>query len=139
MHNSSTRPSRAAAAATLRYAVQEAIHTDWRQILFVTCAMTIGSAGLVTLCGLYAVIAGYMTHAFQTHLRYSGISLAYQLICAIAGGTTPIISTMLVPQFAGQWLPLAKLLSLLAGLSLLGVCGLARLREDTMAQPQPTL
>ncbi|GAB7531467.1 MFS transporter [Pseudomonas sp. 3A(2025)] len=99
--------------------------------------MTLGIAmAVVTLSGLYAVIAGYMAQAFPTHLRYSGISLAYQLICATAGGTTPIIGTLLASRFAGQWLPLALFFSLLAGLSLFGVCGLARLRQDTLAQPR---
>lgn len=103
--------------------------------------MTLGIAmAVVTLSGLYAVIAGYMAQAFPAHLRYSGISIAYQLICAIAGGSTPIIGTLLASRFAGQWLPLAIFFSLLAALSLFGVCGLARLRGDTSAAAaQPAL
>lgn len=99
--------------------------------------MTLGIAmAVVTLSGLYAVIAGYMAQAFPAHLRYSGISIAYQLICAIAGGSTPIIGTLLATHYAGQWLPLAIFFSLLAGLSLFGVCGLARLRSQSAAAPQ---
>jgi MFS family permease len=102
--------------------------------------MTLGIAmAVVTLSGLYAVIAGYMAQAFPAHLRYSGISLAYQLICAIAGGSTPIIGTLLASRFAGQWLPLAIFFSLLATLSLIGVCGLARLRGETSAIAHPAL
>jgi len=100
--------------------------------------MTLGIAmAVVVLSGLYAVIAGYMAQAFPAHLRYSGISIAYQLICAIAGGSTPIIGTLLASHYAGQWMPLAIFFSLLAALSLIGVCGLARLRgESTAAAPQ---
>lgn len=105
--------------------------------------MTLGIAmAVVTLSGLYAVIAGYMAQAFPAHLRYSGISIAYQLICAIAGGSTPIIGTLLATRYAGQWLPLAIFFSLLAGISLFGVCGLARLRGETMAAapaPKPAI
>lgn len=102
--------------------------------------MTLGiTMAVVTLSGLYAVIAGYMAQAFPAHLRYSGISLAYQLICAIAGGTTPVIGTLLASHYAGQWLPLALFFSLLAGLSLFGVCGLTRLREAPIAQPASAL
>ncbi|WP_433735220.1 MFS transporter [Pseudomonas monteilii] len=98
--------------------------------------MTAGIAlAVVTLSALYAVIAGYMTQAFPAHLRYSGISLAYQLICAIAGGSTPIIGTLLADRFAGQWLPLAVFFTALSTLSLIGVCGLSRLRGE---QQQPT-
>ncbi|AOE85507.1 MFS transporter [Pseudomonas sp. TCU-HL1] len=100
--------------------------------------MTLGIAiSVVTLSALYAVIAGYMAQAFPAHVRYSGISLAYQLICAIAGGSTPIIGTLIANQFAGQWLPLAIYFTFLSALSLIGVCGLARLRGE--AQPSPVL
>lgn len=102
--------------------------------------MTLGIAmAVVTLSGLYAVIAGYMAQAFPAHLRYSGISIAYQLICAIAGGSTPIIGTLLASRYAGEWLPLAIFFSLLAALSLFGVCGLARLRGEHSAVAQPAL
>ncbi|MGH8376514.1 MAG: MFS transporter, partial [Pseudomonas sp.] len=85
---------------------------------------------VVVLSGLYAVIAGYMAQAFPAHLRYSGISIAYQLACAVAGGTTPLIGTLLASKFSGQWLPLAVFFTLLSALSLIGVCGLARLRAN---------
>ena len=89
--------------------------------------MTLGIAmAVVTLSGLYAVIAGYMAQAFPAHLRYSGIS-------------TPIIGTLLASRYAGQWLPLAIFFSLLAALSLFGVCGLARLRGEHSAVAQPAL
>lgn len=102
--------------------------------------MTLGIAmAVVTLSGLYAVIAGYMAQAFPTHLRYSGISLAYQLISAIAGGTTPIIGTLLASHFAGQWLPLALFFTLLSTVSLFGVCGLARLSGERNATSQLTI
>ncbi|NWK77670.1 MFS transporter [Aquitalea sp. LB_tupeE] len=99
--------------------------------------MTLGIAmAVVTLSGLYAVIAGYMAEAFPVRLRYSGISLAYQLICAVAGGTTPLIGTWLASRFAGQWWPLALFFSLLSLLSFVGVTGLSRLRQqNTFSQP----
>ncbi|RJG09093.1 MFS transporter [Pseudomonas cavernicola] len=98
--------------------------------------MTLGiSMAVVTLSALYAVIAGYMSQAFPARLRYSGISIAYQLICAVAGGTTPLIGTLLASKFAGQWLPLAVYFTLLSAVSLIGVCGLARLRGETDATP----
>lgn len=94
--------------------------------------MTVGIAmAVVTLSGLYAVIAGYMVEAFPVRLRYSGISLAYQLICALAGGTTPLIGTWLASRFAGEWWPLALFFSLLSLVSFVGVAGLARLRRQS--------
>jgi len=101
--------------------------------------MTLGIAlAVVTLSALYAVVAGYMSQAFPAHLRYSGISLAYQLICALAGGSTPIIGTLLADRFAAQWMPLALLFTALSALSLIGVCGLARLRGE-IEQPSAVI
>ncbi|CDY75055.1 Permeases of the major facilitator superfamily [Caballeronia glathei] len=101
-------------------------------------AIVVGiSFAVVVLSAIYAVIAGFMTYAFPTHLRYSGISIAYQLCCTIAGGTTPLIGTMLAQRYQGEWLPLAIFFSLLAAVSLAGIAGLARyqgkhgLRDET--------
>lgn len=102
--------------------------------------MTLGIAmAVVTLSALYAVIAGYMAQAFPARLRYSGISISYQLICAIAGGSTPLIGTLLATRFAGQWFPLALYFTFLAALSLIGVYGLARLRGESDSAPTPAI
>ncbi|WP_321802643.1 MFS transporter [Burkholderia sp. BCC1993] len=84
------------------------------------------SFAVVTLSAIYAVIAGFMTPAFPTRVRYSGISIAYQLCAMIAGGTTPMIGTLLAQQFRGQWLPLAGFFTLLSFVSLVGIVGLGR-------------
>lgn len=93
-------------------------------------AIVVGIAfAVVVLSATYAVVAGFMSAAFPTHLRYSGISIAYQLCCTIAGGTTPLIGTMLAQRYQGQWLPLAFFFSLLAAVSLIGIVGLARYKS----------
>ncbi|WP_414450517.1 MFS transporter [Burkholderia sp. 22PA0099] len=81
---------------------------------------------VVVLSAVYAVIAGFMTRAFPTHLRYSGISIAYQLCATVAGGTTPLIGTVVAQHYRGQWLPLALFFSLLSAISLVGILALAR-------------
>ena len=91
--------------------------------------MTAGIAlAVLLLAALYAVIAGYMAEAFQARVRYSGISIAYQLGSGVSGGLTPLIGTFLAGHFAGQWWPLAVFFSGLALMSLIGVLGLAYLR-----------
>ena len=84
---------------------------------------------VVVLSAVYAVIAGFMTYAFPRHLRYSGISIAYQLCATIAGGTTPIIGTMIAQRFQGQWVPLALFFTVLSAVSLIGIRGLARFQN----------
>ena len=92
--------------------------------------MTAGIAlAVLLLAALYAVIAGYMAEAFHARVRYSGISIAYQLGSGLTGGLTPLIGTFLAGHFAGQWWPLAIFFSVLAVMSLVGVLGLAHLRS----------
>jgi hypothetical protein len=71
-----------------------------------------------------------MAEAFPAHVRYSGISISYQMIAAITSGTTPLIGTLLAQHYAGEWLPLAFLFSFLSLLSLIGICGITRLRQQ---------
>lgn len=57
-------------------------------------------------------------------MRYSAISISYQMCGAIAGGLTPLVGTWLAHRFAGQWWPLAVFYTCLAALSLGGVIAL---------------
>ncbi|MGW1552158.1 MFS transporter [Streptomyces sp. NPDC002346] len=47
-------------------------------------------------CLYYAALAGMLASRFPAHLRYTGISLCYQLCGTLLGGTTPIIGQYLL-------------------------------------------
>ncbi|MFD7292094.1 MFS transporter [Streptomyces sp. NPDC059897] len=47
-------------------------------------------------CLYYAALAGMLASRFPAHLRYTGISLCYQLCGTILGGTTPIVGQFLL-------------------------------------------
>ncbi|MBP5085489.1 MHS family MFS transporter [Pseudomonas chlororaphis] len=81
---------------------------------------------VVCMASFYAVIAGYVSGMFETRVRYTAISLAYQVCGALAGGLTPLIGTWLAHRFAGQWWPMALFYSLIATISLLCVLALSR-------------
>ncbi len=54
-----------------------------------TVSMVIGIAlAVICMASFYSVIAGFISGIFPTHIRYSAISLAYQVCGAIAGGLT---------------------------------------------------
>ena len=63
---------------------------------------------------------------FDTRVRYTAISLAYQVCGAIAGGLTPLIGTWLAHTFTGQWWPMALFYTLIASVSLVCVLALSR-------------
>ncbi|WP_227245534.1 MFS transporter [Paraburkholderia caribensis] len=87
--------------------------------------MVIGIAiAVVCMASFYSVIAGFVSGIFPTRVRYSGISLAYQVCGAVAGGLTPLVGTWLAHRYTGQWWPLAVFYTCLAGISLVCIVAL---------------
>ncbi|MEN5164459.1 MFS transporter [Achromobacter kerstersii] len=95
-------------------------------------SITLGVGVAVLFMGAYyAVIAGYVSDSFPTGIRYTGISMAYQLSGAIFGGLTPLLGTVLAENFKGQWWPLALLFSAISLLSLVSVLLLGNVGQRT--------
>ena len=62
--------------------------------------------GLVLHGAMYGPQAAFITELFPTRIRYSGVSLAYQLTSIVAGSLAPIIALWLYTQ-SGSALPVA--------------------------------
>ena len=62
--------------------------------------------GLVLHGAMYGPQAAFITELFPTRIRYSGVSLAYQLTSIVAGSLAPIIALWLYKQF-GSAVPVA--------------------------------
>ena len=93
-------------------------------------SMIVGIAlAVICMASFYSVIAGFVSGVFPTHVRYSAISLSYQVCGAIAGGLTPLFGTYLAHRFVGQWWPLAVFYTCLAGLSFVCVVALDALKH----------
>lgn len=54
-----------------------------------------------------AVLGTMSSEIFSTRVRYTGITLGYQLGAALAGGTAPLIATFLLSRYNGSWQPVA--------------------------------
>jgi Na+/melibiose symporter-like transporter len=99
--------------------------------------MVIGIAiAVICMASFYSVIAGFVSGIFPTRVRYSGISLAYQVCGAIAGGLTPLVGTWLAHRYTGQWWPLAVFYTCLAGVSLLCIVALDARRATHAEQAE---
>ncbi|WP_104657694.1 MFS transporter [Ralstonia insidiosa] len=87
--------------------------------------MILGIAiAVVCMASFYSVIAGFVSGVFETRVRYSAISLSYQVCGAVAGGLTPLVGTILAQRFHGEWWPLAVFYTLLAGVSLICIAAI---------------
>jgi metabolite-proton symporter len=62
--------------------------------------------GLVLHSAMYGPQAAFITELFPTRIRYSGVSIAYQLTSIVAGSLAPIIALALYKQY-GSAMPVA--------------------------------
>ncbi|WP_411731151.1 MFS transporter [Paeniglutamicibacter sp.] len=51
----------------------------------------------------YSALAGVLAQLFPTHIRYTGISVAYQLSTAVFAGTAPFVSQALLTSTGSIW------------------------------------
>jgi len=57
---------------------------------------------LILHASMYAPQAAFITELFPTRIRYSGVSIAYQLTAIFAGSLAPIIAVLLYKDFASS-------------------------------------
>ncbi|MCO4262516.1 MHS family MFS transporter [Pseudarthrobacter sp. MDT3-26] len=76
---------------------------DTRQVSLIWLAFALGLG--VGWAAMYGPLAAWWTEQFRTNVRYSGISMAYQLGGAIGGGFTPVLAaTLLVAGNGHFWI-----------------------------------
>ncbi|PSK99619.1 metabolite-proton symporter [Murinocardiopsis flavida] len=68
-----------------------------------------------------ATLGTLSSEIFTTKVRYTGVTLGYQVGAALAGGTAPLIGTWLMGAFHDSWLPLAVYLMGTAAVSITAV------------------
>ncbi|KOX14058.1 MFS transporter [Nocardiopsis sp. NRRL B-16309] len=84
-----------------------------------------------------ATIGTLCSEIFSTRVRYTGVSLGYQLGAALAGGTPPLIATWLLSRFDESWVPVAGYLVFTALVSIVAV-SLARRASNAEGRHLPT-
>lgn len=87
----------------------------------------------VFIAGYYSVLAPYLPKAFPVEMRYTGISLSFQLCAAFFGGTTPLVGLWVVRTFGVHWLPLSLLFVAIAGGTFLSAVFLPTSSEEPEA------
>ena len=91
-------------------------------------ALSVGHAAM------YAPQASFFAELFGTRVRYSGLSLGYQLASVIAGGLSPIIATSLLRQ-SGSSSPIALYIIIMAAITTVSVYLAAETTHHDIAAP----
>ncbi|MFD5655854.1 MFS transporter [Streptomyces hirsutus] len=74
----------------------------------------------------YAMLASFLSSAFPAHVRYTGVSVAYQLCATLIGGSTPLIAQWILDSSGGSPWGVAAFYTALLIATILGVWGLSR-------------
>lgn len=93
--------------------------------------------GLVIIWPPITAILGTMfSESFSKEVRYTGVTLGYQIGAAVAGGSAPLIAEFLMNQFDGSSIPVSVYIVMTAVVSLIAVFALrgenAQDREDRL-------
>lgn len=72
-------------------------------LLVILCAIFLG---MIVHALMYAAQPAIMAEMFPTRMRYSGVSLGYQVTAIFAGSWAPLIGTALLREY-DDWLPIA--------------------------------
>ena len=84
-----------------------------------------------------AVLGTLCSEIFSANVRYTGITLGYQLGAALAGGTAPRIATGLLAKYDGDWVPVAWYLGVTVAISLIAIFCASRINRERHLQAQP--
>ncbi|GLY70701.1 MFS transporter [Amycolatopsis taiwanensis] len=108
----------AASAATIVWSFVFFALVDTRSTAAIIVAV---SGGLLIFAAYSSVIGAFFAELFPTEVRYSGVSLAYNLASVVAGSLAPIIAIALYARFGtgyaiGVYLAVMGLISLVATL-----------------------
>ena len=98
---------------------------------------------LATLIGLVviwppitAILGTMFSESFSKEVRYTGVTLGYQIGAAVAGGSAPMIAEFLMNQFDGSSIPVSLYIVATAVISILAVLSIkgesAQDREDRL-------
>ena len=81
--------------------------------------------GLVVIWPPITAILGTMfSESFSKEVRYTGVTLGYQIGAAVAGGSAPLIAEFLMNQFDGSSIPVSLYIIMTAVVSLIAVFAL---------------
>jgi len=83
-----------------------------------------------------AVLGTLCSEIFSANVRYTGITLGYQLGAALAGGTAPLIATGLLAKYDGDWTPVAAYLLVTVAISLLAIFCASRIKRAAVVEGQ---
>ncbi|MEV7806550.1 MFS transporter [Microbispora sp. NPDC088329] len=106
---------------------------DTRNFALVTVAVTVG---LLLHGAMYGPQAAFFSELFATRMRYSGVSIGYQLASIAAGGVAPLIAVALLDAY-GSSVPVSVYVVAAAILTMIAVIASRETRDRDLSAVEP--
>ncbi|WJP97358.1 MFS transporter [Macrococcus bovicus] len=100
---------------------------EQRSTVMVLIATIIGLS--IIWSPITAVLGTMFSEVFSKEVRYTGVTLGYQIGAALAGGTAPMIAEYLMGRFNHSYVPVAIYLMVIAAISITAVLSIKRHKE----------
>ncbi|MEW9529112.1 MFS transporter [Microbispora sp. NPDC049125] len=107
---------------------------DTKSFALVTLAVTVG---LLFHGAMYGPQAAFFSELFATRMRYSGVSIGYQLASIVAGAVAPLIAVALLDAY-GSSVPVSVYVAGAAVLTLIAVLIARETRHRDLGAVEPT-
>ncbi|GAB3907964.1 MFS transporter [Microbispora bryophytorum] len=107
---------------------------DTGNFALVTVAVTVG---LLLHGAMYGPQAAFFSELFATRMRYSGVSIGYQLASIAAGGVAPLIAVALLDAY-GSSVPISVYVVAAAILTVIAVIASRETRDRDLSAIAPT-
>ncbi|WP_432866660.1 MFS transporter [Microbispora rosea] len=107
---------------------------DTKNFALVTVAVTVG---LVLHGAMYGPQAAFFSELFATRMRYSGVSIGYQLASIAAGGVAPLIAVALLDAY-GSSVSISVYVVAAAILTIIAVIASRETRDRDLSAIEPT-
>nr|WP_259548182.1 MFS transporter [Heyndrickxia oleronia] len=93
------------------------IHQHSAVLLTVATVLGLG----IIWAPITAVLGTMFSEIFKSNVRYTGITLGYQIGAAVAGGTAPLVATALLKAYNNSYVPVALYIILASIISLIAI------------------
>jgi len=86
-----------------------------------------------------AVLGTMFSEIFDAKVRYTGVTLGYQIGAALAGGTAPLVAASLMLQFNGSYVPVAVYIMFTAVISLIAIWAVKDRSQENLDEESHTV
>lgn len=104
------------------------LHQNSKVLLILATVLGLG----IIWAPITAVLGTMFSEIFRSNVRYTGISLGYQIGAAVAGGTAPLVATALLRAYNNSYVPVALYIIFTSVISLIAIAAVRDRKDEEL-------